>query len=120
MYKILCKSKIQNLKVNKVDSSVHFPVLLNKNLLKRADILDGEKIQVLNLSTGDRVFAYIKASNSDEVVIGEPLSRWIKKDDTIVILSYIFTNSHKNLEYKPKIIDLNKKGKSNGLYKTRR
>lgn len=90
MLRIMCKSKIHRARVTETKLYYEGSIALDERLLKAADILPGEKVEVLNLNNGSRLETYaIKAKRgSGEVCLNGPSARFACAGDEVIILAY--------------------------------
>ena len=90
MQRVMLKSKIHGVTVT--DKQLHYAgsITLDENLLRAADMLAGEQVQVLNLNSGIRFVTYtiIAPAGSGTVMLNGPAARLGEIGDTVLILSY--------------------------------
>ena len=92
MYRIMLKSKIHRAKVTQTKLYYEGSIALDTLLLEAADILPGEKVEVLNLNNGSRLETYAieGKKGSGEVCLNGPSARFACEGDEIIILAYAF------------------------------
>lgn len=94
MLRQVLRSKIKNLTVT--DKALHYEgsITLDEDLLAKADILEGEKVQVLNVNNGARIDTYtIKGGRSTgKVVLNGPAARTGEVGDRLMVLCYAFAD----------------------------
>ena len=90
MQRIMCKSKIHRAKVTATKLYYEGSVALDPLLLEAADILPGEKVEVLNLNNGSRLetYAILGKKGSGEVCLNGPSARFACEGDEVIILAY--------------------------------
>ncbi len=90
MKRCVLKSKIHRIKVTQTELYYEGSITLDSQLLKKADILPYEKVEVLNLSTGSRIETYAIEGKpgSGEVCLNGPAARTAQVGDEIIVLSY--------------------------------
>jgi aspartate 1-decarboxylase len=106
MQRIMCKSKIHRATVTDADLNYDGSLTLDKNLMRAADLLPYEKIQVVNITNGTRAETYIieGEAGTGQVCINGALARWAQIGDLVIIIAY-GGFSDKDLEnFKPNII----------------
>ncbi len=106
MLRIICKSKIQRVKVTGAELHYEGSITIDERLLKAADILVGEKVEVLNLNNGSRIETYaIKGkSGSGEVCLNGPAARFGCAGDEVIILSYCMVQDKIARSIEPKVV----------------
>ena len=102
----ILKSKIHRARVTQ--SELYYPgsITMDSRLMQAADILEGEKVEVLNLNTGARIETYaIKGKrNSGIMCLNGPAARCGCVGDEIIILSYCLTNRKNARNLKTKLV----------------
>lgn len=84
------KSKIHRVTVS--DAKLYYigSITLDKLLIDAANLVTGEKVQVVNINNGERFETYVieGKSGSGEVTLNGPAARKVQKGDVIIIISY--------------------------------
>jgi aspartate 1-decarboxylase len=90
----LCKSKIHHATVTQADLEYVGSIGIDVELLRRADILTGEKVAVWNVSTGARIETYAipLAAGSGEVVVNGAAARHFQRGDKVIIVAFVLTD----------------------------
>ena len=90
MLRQMLRSKIKGLKVTSTALYYEGSITLDENLLQEAEILPGEKVQVLNLNNGARIETYaIKGRRgAGEVILNGPAARRGEVGDPLIVLCY--------------------------------
>ena len=86
--RIMLKSKIHRAHVTMVNIDYEGSITIDQKLMKEADILPYEQVQVLNITNGARFTTYAIEGNSGEIGINGAAARLVAAGDTIIILSY--------------------------------
>jgi aspartate 1-decarboxylase len=111
MLRIMCNGKIHNARITKRDLHYHGSIGIDKKLLKAADILPSERVQVLNANNGSRFETYCieEKAGSGTIALYGPAAKRGAIGDTIIIISYgvMDTNEAKNI--KVKVVHVDKK-----------
>lgn len=100
------KSKIHRVRVTGADLNYIGSITIDENLMDAANIIEGEKVSIVNVNNGERLETYvIKGSRgSGEVTLNGPAARRVQKDDIIIIISYGIMDFEKAKSFKPIII----------------
>ncbi|MEK9787400.1 MAG: aspartate 1-decarboxylase [Flavobacteriaceae bacterium] len=100
------KSKIHRVTVTDADLNYIGSITLDKKLIEAANLVVGEKVQVVNLNNGERLETYIieGKSGSGEVTLNGPAARKVQKGDLIIIISYAQIEFEHAKTFKPTII----------------
>ncbi len=88
----ILKSKINRARITGAELYYEGSLTLDPDLMQRAGMLPGERVQVVNLNNGARLETYlIKGDDpgSGEVVLNGPAARFGYVGDEVIILTYV-------------------------------
>lgn len=90
MLRTICYAKIHGATVTRTELHYEGSITIPADLLRAADILPGERVQVVNLNSGSRLETYVIAGpeGSGEICLNGPAARKGAVGDTIHILAY--------------------------------
>jgi aspartate 1-decarboxylase len=110
----IIKSKIHRVTVTNANLNYIGSITIDKDLIHAANLIAGEKVQVVNINNGERLDTYIieGKKGSGEVTLNGPASRKVQKGDIVIIIGYALMNFEKAKKFKPKIIFPNEKTNS--------
>jgi aspartate 1-decarboxylase len=101
----MLKSKIHRARVSVVNLDYEGSITLDGGLMRAADILPYEQVQVLNINNGARFTTYaIKGERDGEICINGAAARLAAKGDIIIILSYCQVADDEAPEFMPRLI----------------
>ena len=111
MLRTMLKSKIHRACVTEANLYYEGSITIDADLMKAADILECEKVEVLNLNNGHRLETYaIKGkAGSGIVCLNGPAARGACQGDVVVILSYIMVDDKEAESNKAKIIKVDER-----------
>ncbi len=100
------KSKIHRVTVTGADLNYMGSITIDADLLKAANIIPGEKVQVVNINNGERLETYVieGKAGSGEITLNGPAARKVQKGDVIIIISYALMDFEEAKKFKPTII----------------
>ncbi|MFV8268912.1 aspartate 1-decarboxylase [Flavobacterium sp. GT2N3] len=100
------KSKIHRVKVTGADLNYIGSITIDEALLEASNILEGEKVSIVNINNGERFDTYaIKGEkNSGTITLNGPAARKVQKDDIIIIISYANMDFEEAKTFKPWVI----------------
>jgi|SRR5690554_785131 len=100
------KSKIHRVKVTGADLNYIGSITIDSILLEAANMIEGEKVSIVNINNGERFETYIIAGpkGSGEVTLNGPAARRVQKDDIIIVISYALMDFEKAKTFQPWII----------------
>ena len=84
------KSKIHRVKVTGADLNYIGSVTIDRTLMDAANLIAGEKVQIVNINNGERLETYVIPGQKDsgEIALNGPAARKVAKGDIILIISY--------------------------------
>jgi aspartate 1-decarboxylase len=105
------KSKIHRVTVTDADLNYIGSITLDRELIDAANLVIGEKVQVVNVNNGERLETYVieGKSGSGEVTLNGPAARKVQKGDVIIIISYAQMNVEEAKSFKPSLLFPNEK-----------
>ena len=116
MWRMMCKSKIHRATVT--DANLHYPGSLTVDpvLLKAADILPSEQVQVVNISNGARFETYVieGAPGAGEICLNGAAARLGQPGDTVIIISYALMEDSQARCYSPTVVLVDEKNRQVG------
>jgi aspartate 1-decarboxylase len=100
------KSKIH--KVTITGANLHYvgSITIDEDLMDAANLIENEKVQVLNLNNGERLETYIikGARGLGEICLNGAAARKVVIGDVIIIMSYAILDFQEAKSFKPTII----------------
>lgn len=113
MFRTMLKSKIHRAYVTEANLYYEGSITIDAKLLQAADILPGEKVEVLNLNNGQRIETYaIKGkAGSGVICLNGPSARGACPGDQIIILTYVLVDDASAFVLKPKIINVDERNR---------
>ncbi|MEQ8925939.1 MULTISPECIES: aspartate 1-decarboxylase [Fulvivirga] len=100
------KSKIHRVKVTQAELHYVGSITIDEDLLEAANMIEGEKVQIVNINNGERIETYtIKGERgSGMVCLNGPAARRVQVGDIIIIISYASMDFEEAKTFKPSII----------------
>lgn len=108
------KSKIHRVRVTGADLNYIGSITIDEALLEAANIIEGEKVSIVNINNGERfdTYAIIGEKNSGTITLNGPAARKVQRDDIIIIISYATLEFEEAKTFKPWIVFPNEKDNS--------
>lgn len=102
----IIKSKIHRVKVTDADLNYVGSITIDSDLIEAANLIVGEKVQVVNVSNGERLETYVIEGEkaSGEVTLNGPAARKVQKGDIVIIISYAQVSLEEAKSFVPTII----------------
>jgi aspartate 1-decarboxylase len=100
------KSKIHRVTVTGADLNYIGSITIDEVLMKAANIIEGEKVQIVNVNNGERIETYAipGPKNSGIITLNGPAARKVQKGDVIIIITYGIMDFEKAKKYKPTLV----------------
>lgn len=90
MRRSMCKSKIHRATVTDANLTYEGSITLDPLLMAAADLLEYEKVHVVNIANGERFQTYVieGVESSGDVVLNGAAARLVQPGDKVIIMSY--------------------------------
>lgn len=100
------KSKIHRVKVTQAELHYVGSITIDEELLEAANMIEGEKVQVLNLNNGERLETYIikGEKGSGVICMNGPAARKVQVGDVIIVISYASMDFEEAKKFKPWLV----------------
>ena len=99
-------SKIHRVTVTGAELNYIGSITVDSVLLKAANLIDGQKVSIVNINNGERFDTYIipGKENSGEIKLNGPAARLAEKGDVIIIISYAAMTPEEAKKHDPTIV----------------
>ncbi len=86
-------------------------ITIDKNLLDAANILENEKVSIVNINNGQRFETYVieGEAGSGLMCLNGAAARLVEVGDLIILLTYTLLEDEQCKDYKPKLVFVNEK-----------
>ncbi len=100
------KSKIHRVKVTQAELHYVGSITIDEDLMNAANIIENEKVQIVNINNGERFETYVITGPRDSGVIclNGPAARKVQVGDIIIIISYAGMDFEDAKIWKPTVI----------------
>jgi len=100
------KSKIHRVTVTDCELNYIGSITIDESLIEAANMVVGEKVQVVNINNGERLETYIIKGKRDsgEITLNGPAARKVQKGDKVIIISYARMSINDAKSFKPTLI----------------
>ena len=100
------KSKIHRVKVTEADLNYIGSITIDPDLLEAANMIEGEKVQIVNINNGERFETYIIAGERGKggICLNGPAARRVAVGDVIIIIGYAYMEFEEAKTFKPSLI----------------
>lgn len=106
MFIEVLKSKIHQVSVTEANLHYIGSITIDEDLMDAANIIANEKVQVLNLSNGERLETYVITGKrgSGEICLNGAAARKVVVGDVLIIMSYASMDFEEARNFRPSII----------------
>ena len=100
------KSKIHRVKVTGADLNYIGSITIDMDLMEAANIIEGEKIHIVNINNGERFVTYVipGSRGSGEITVNGAAARNVSMGDVLILITYASMNIEDAKTFKPSII----------------
>lgn len=97
------KSKIHRAKITQAELHYVGSITLDPDLMDAANMIEGEKVHVLNINNGERLETYVITGKrgSGQVCINGPAARKMQVGDLVIVVSYASMDFEEAKTFKP-------------------
>ena len=106
MMRFVAKSKLHGLRITETNLNYKGSITLDPELLAAADILPGERVQIVNLSTGARSETYVieGQAGSGVCALNGPAARTGEVGDMAHVMAYALANADEDIRGLPRTV----------------
>jgi len=100
------KSKIHRVTVTGADLNYVGSITVDEALMEAANIIEGEKVQIVNNNNGERIETYVIKGerNSGKIELNGAAARRVQPGDIIIIFSYATMDFEEAKKFKPWVV----------------
>ena len=100
------KSKIHRVKCTGADLNYIGSITIDEDLMEAANIIQGEKVQIVNNDNGARLETYVIPGprNSGEITLNGAAARKVAVGDTLILITYAFMDIEEAKTFKPSLV----------------
>jgi len=100
------KSKIHRVKVTGAELNYIGSITIDEDLMDAANIVEGEKVQIVNNNNGERLETYAIPGkrNSGEITLNGAAARKVAVGDVLILITYGILDIESAKNFKPSIV----------------
>jgi len=100
------KSKIHRVKVTGADLNYIGSITIDEDLMDAANIIEGEKVQIVNNNNGERLETYVIPGprNSGEITLNGAAARKVAPGDILILITYALMDAEEAKSFKPALV----------------
>ena len=100
------KSKIHLVSVTEANLNYVGSIGIDEDLMDAVNLIEGEKVQVVNVNNGERLETYVIKGERGKgnITLNGPAARKMMVGDVVIIMSYAMLDFNEAKTFKPSII----------------
>ena len=100
------KSKIHRVRVTQANLNYVGSITIDEELMEAANMIEGEKVQILDINNGERFETYIIKGErgSGCICLNGAAARKVQVGDIIIIMSYALMDFEEAKTFQPKVV----------------
>ncbi|GAA0892533.1 aspartate 1-decarboxylase [Fulvivirga kasyanovii] len=100
------KSKIHRVKITQAELHYVGSITIDEDLMDAANMIEGEKVQIVNVNNGERLETYIIKGErgSGMICLNGPAARKAQVGDIVIIISYATMDFEEAKTFEPTLI----------------
>ena len=102
----ICKSKIHKVAVTEANLQYVGSITIDEDLMDAANLIENEKVQVVNINNGERLETYIIRGErgTGTICLNGPAARKVAVGDIVTIISYALMDFEEAKTFKPWLV----------------
>ncbi|MDA0714335.1 MAG: aspartate 1-decarboxylase [Bacteroidetes bacterium] len=102
----IVKSKIHRVTVTQADLNYVGSITIDQGLAEAANLIEGERVQIVNINNGARLETYVIFGEKDSgtICLNGPASRMCAVGDIIIIIGYCYMDFEEAKGFKPSLV----------------
>jgi aspartate 1-decarboxylase len=100
------KSKIHRVTVTGADLNYIGSITIDEDLMDAANIIQGERVQIVNIYNGERLETYAIPGKrgSGIITLNGPAARKVHKGDILILIAYAYMDFEEAKTFKPSLV----------------
>jgi aspartate 1-decarboxylase len=100
------KSKIHRVTVTGADLNYIGSITIDEDLMDAANIIQGERVQIVNVYNGERLETYAIPGKrgSGIITLNGPAARKVHKGDILILIAYAYMDFEEAKTFKPSLV----------------
>jgi aspartate 1-decarboxylase len=106
LYRHMMKSKIHRATVTEANLNYVGSITIDEDLMEAADLLENEKVQIVDNNNGSRLETYVIPGprGSGVICLNGAAARLVHPGDTVIIISYAMLSQEELASHKPTVV----------------
>ena len=106
MLRYMLKSKIHRAVFSEANLNYVGSITIDEDLLEAADIIENEKVTIVNINNGARFETYVITGErgSGAMCLNGAAARLVEPGDKIIIITYTIVDDREMADYQPRVV----------------
>ncbi|MBJ7609274.1 MAG: aspartate 1-decarboxylase [Candidatus Dormibacteraeota bacterium] len=104
MQRVVLRAKIHRATVTSADLDYEGSCSIDPELMRAADIVDGEQIHIVNVSNGSRAVTYAIAGQPGQIGLNGAMAHIGGRDDIVIIIAYAMVTEADLASHRPRVV----------------
>ena len=100
------RAKLHRLTVTQADLNYIGSISLDPDLIEAAGLVEGEKVQIVNINNGERIETYVITGErgTGQVCLNGPAARRVHPGDVVIVIAYGMMTVEDAKVFKPTVL----------------
>jgi aspartate 1-decarboxylase len=100
------KSKLHRVTVTQADLNYIGSITIDELLMNAANLIEGERVQIVNINNGERLETYVikGQSGSGMICLNGPAARKVAVGDIIIVIAYASMEFEEAKQFRPTLV----------------
>ncbi|MFW0796223.1 aspartate 1-decarboxylase [Gordonia sp. CPCC 205515] len=106
MQRTVVNGKIHRATVTQADLHYVGSITIDATLMRAADLIEGEQVQVVDVTNGARLETYVITGPADSgvICINGAAAHLVEPDDLVIIMSFLHLDEAELIVHEPKVV----------------
>jgi len=102
----IMRSKLHRITITEADLNYIGSITLDPDLIEAADLVIGEKVQIVNCNNGERIETYVIEGQrgTGQVCLNGPAARRCQPGDIVIVIAYASMEIEEARTFKPTVV----------------
>jgi len=102
----IMRSKLHRITITEADLNYIGSITLDPDLIEAADLVIGEKVQIVNCNNGERIETYVIEGQrgTGQVCLNGPAARRCQPGDIVIVIAYASMEIEEARSFKPTVV----------------
>ncbi|MEU4834157.1 aspartate 1-decarboxylase [Streptosporangium sp. NPDC023615] len=106
MFRTVLGGKIHRATVTQADLHYVGSITIDEDLVRAAGLVEGEKVQVVDITNGARIETYVitGTAGGGQICINGAAAHLVKPGDLVIIMSYLLADETELITHEPRVV----------------